>query len=99
MSEAENRLRAWLRDFGHEKTPAFVADLESVLTELAAFRKPAVTMRELLDVLKTATPEERREFSRWWTDLPIADNIYRPNITGFVMEAITKTSVAKEEKK
>lgn len=29
-----------------------------------------MTMRELLDVLRSATEEERREFSTWWGDLP-----------------------------
>ncbi len=31
-----------------------------------------MTMRELLDVLRTATPEERLEFSEWWGSLPIS---------------------------
>ena len=34
-----------------------------------------MTMRELLDMLKTATEEERREFSEWWANLP-ADTSY-----------------------
>lgn len=30
-----------------------------------------MTMRELLDVLKMASEEERREFSEWWGNLPL----------------------------
>lgn len=30
-----------------------------------------LTMRQLLDVLKEATPAERQEFSEWWAGLPI----------------------------
>ncbi len=32
-----------------------------------------ITMRQLLDVLKTATEAERREFSTWWAGLPITE--------------------------
>ncbi len=31
-----------------------------------------LTMRELLDVLRTATPEERLEFAEWWGELPVS---------------------------
>jgi hypothetical protein len=37
-----------------------------------------MTMRELLDILKTATPEELAEFSAWWAELPITSNVYYP---------------------
>lgn len=32
---AAERLRAWLRDYGHEKQPAFVGDLKTVLDAVA----------------------------------------------------------------
>lgn len=30
-----------------------------------------MTMRQLLDTLKEATDDERREFSEWWAGLPV----------------------------
>lgn len=38
MSDAEQLLRAWIRDYGAEKTPAFIANLEAILAENAALR-------------------------------------------------------------
>ncbi len=38
-----------------------------------------MTMRELLDVLKTATPEEQLEFSVWWGLLPVPQ--YSPEVS------------------
>lgn len=32
-SESVVRLRAWIRDFGHDKQPQFIADLEEVLAK------------------------------------------------------------------
>lgn len=32
LTEALSRLRQWVRDFGNEKEPAFIADLERVLS-------------------------------------------------------------------
>lgn len=39
MTEPSERLRNWIRDFGHEKQPAFIADLTAVLDELDMFRQ------------------------------------------------------------
>ncbi len=30
-----------------------------------------LTMRQLLDILKSATDSERQEFSEWWAGLPV----------------------------
>ncbi len=47
--------------------------------------KPAapLTMRQLLDTLATATDAERREFSKWWMDLPTP---HRPLAVGGVYD-------------
>lgn len=37
-----------------------------------------ITMRELLDVLESATEAERQEFSEWWGGLPIPDDVPVP---------------------
>ncbi len=65
-------------------------------------------MRELLDVLKTATPEERLEFSAWWAALPISSNVFYEPVTILPDLAVTtfrgldemeSTLSTKEEKK
>ena len=39
ITDAEVRLRAWVRDFGGTAQPAFVADLAAVLDECEALRE------------------------------------------------------------
>lgn len=43
MSDAEWRLRAWVRDFGHTSQRPFVKDLEAVLNQLADLRTRTLT--------------------------------------------------------
>lgn len=33
--EAVSRLRAWIRDYGHQKRPRFIADLKTVLNTIS----------------------------------------------------------------
>ena len=39
MIDAEERLRHWMRDYGHTSQRPFVADLEAVLAELDRLRQ------------------------------------------------------------
>jgi hypothetical protein len=40
VTESANRLACWIRDYGHEKQPAFIADLQTVLD--AVKRQPSI---------------------------------------------------------
>lgn len=45
-TEACGMLSAWIRDYGHLKEPAFIADLRTVLDSHAALRHLCVVMRQ-----------------------------------------------------
>lgn len=51
MIDAEERLRHWMRDFGHTSQRPFVADLERVLAELEAQRSQLASIRRVVDQL------------------------------------------------
>ncbi len=42
MTDAEMRLRSWMRDYGHTSQRPFVADLEGLLTEVKRLRAQKV---------------------------------------------------------
>lgn len=53
--EAADRLRVWIRDYGHEKQPAFIEDLTAVLDEndrLAAFVRSILPTPEVAEAMK-----------------------------------------------
>lgn len=54
LTEAEARLRAWVRDYGNEKSPVFVADLWAVMNALDAARAEAARYRDLLNRTQAA---------------------------------------------
>ena len=37
--DVEHRMKCWIRDFGHEKQPRFIADLKILLHELERLRE------------------------------------------------------------
>lgn len=49
LTDAESRLRAWVRDFGHDHAQPFVADVTAVLAALAEARLVADSLRRELD--------------------------------------------------
>ena len=64
MSEASERLRAWLRDYGDQKQPSFVADLTAVLDELDGRESPQ-------DVWKDIVAESRKCRASWGIGFPV----------------------------
>jgi hypothetical protein len=48
VTEVAQRLECWIRDYRHEKQPAFIADLEAVLNSLK--RQPSIA-KEIEQIL------------------------------------------------
>ena len=38
ITDIEQRMKCWIRDFGHEKQPQFIFDLKRILHELERLR-------------------------------------------------------------
>ena len=45
-----NRLEAWVRNYGHEKQPAFIADLRTLIGAAKAISRAVEVLRGLEDV-------------------------------------------------
>jgi len=71
------RLRAWVRDFGHEKPPTFVADLEAVLgvaeDAIAMAQQMSSLQKPLEDVL--LSDEFLQRFAKAFAETPLPSTI------------------------
>ena len=63
MTQAEyaiSRLTAWLRDYGEAKTPEFVSDIKSIITEVARLKEEIAGLREEIDALNAIHKTESK---------------------------------------
>ncbi len=68
MTDAEARLTIWLRDYGPQKMPAFVADLETVLAELKRLRAGQFTEAEFEELCHHLTSAQVRRYEKTLED-------------------------------
>ena len=54
LSETINRLEAWVRNYGHEKQPAFIADLKVLIGAAKAVSRAVELLQGLEDVTVTS---------------------------------------------
>ena len=57
MVDVINRLEAWVRNYGHEKQPAFIADLRALIATAKAAQRAAEMLEDAEDVTVTMDEE------------------------------------------
>jgi len=66
VTESAQRLVCWIRDYGHEKQPAFIADIEAVLDALK--RQPSIA-KEVEQIL--LSDEFHAKFAEAFVNTPL----------------------------